>query len=192
MYPATNRRTMSSGQNPRQNARDSATAAAWVVSSVTRPAGRRNLPPGSISIIRLRGAGQPSMGAPNASPIASPASAPTARSRSDIKVTNKVYLPGRVVNFEEGESVQKEELLHLHMLMIHIKKYYEGITEEEISTDRYSSLEISPVHIHKNKKCHKDAILVLGDEIVTHIRSRTPLRMDYTAETASESVAIEH
>jgi len=92
----------------------------------------------------------------------------------------------------EGESVQKEELLHLHMLMIHIKKYYEGLTDEEISTDRYSSLEISPVHIHKNKKCHKDAILVLGDEIVTHIRSKAPLRMDYTAETASESVAIEH
>jgi hypothetical protein len=32
----------------------------------------------------------------------------------------------------EGDSVQKEELLHLHMLMIHIKKYYEGITNEEI------------------------------------------------------------
>ncbi len=92
----------------------------------------------------------------------------------------------------DGESVQKEELLHLHMLMIHIKKYYEGVTDEEISTDRYSALEISPVHIHKNKKCHKDAILVLGDEIVTHIRGRTPLRMDYATEASPGRVAIEH
>ncbi len=38
------------------------------------------------------------------------------------------------------------------MLMIHIKKYYEGITSEEIPTNRYNSLAISPVHIHKDKK----------------------------------------
>ena len=58
------------------------------------------------------------------------------------------------------------------MLMIHIKKYYEGITSEEIGTKRYNSLEISPVHIHKDKKAHKDALLTLGDEIVTHIHGR--------------------
>ena len=51
--------------------------------------------------------------------------------------------------------------------MMHIKKYYENITNDEIPTKRYTALEISPVHIHKNKKCHKDAILTLGDEIVT-------------------------
>ena len=43
------------------------------------------------------------------------------------------------------------------MLMIHIKKYYEGITNEEIGTERYASLEISPVHIHKDKKAHKES-----------------------------------
>lgn len=55
------------------------------------------------------------------------------------------------------------------MLMIHIKKYYEGVTNEDIQTERYNSLEISPVHIHKDKKAHKDALLTLGDEIVNHI-----------------------
>lgn len=78
------------------------------------------------------------------------------------------------------------------MLMIHIKKYYETITNEEIPTKRYNSLEISPVHIHKNKKCHKDAILALGDEIVTHIRGRQMVPVGYTADTASETVAAEH
>ncbi|MDD1716197.1 MAG: UPF0058 family protein [Methanolinea sp.] len=77
------------------------------------------------------------------------------------------------------------------MLMIHIKKYYESITGDEIPTKRYSSLEISPVHIHKNKKCHKDAILALGDEIVDHIK-RENVVVGYTGETASEKVAVEH
>jgi hypothetical protein len=34
---------------------------------------------------------------------------------------------------KKGDSVQKEELLHLHMLMIHVKKYIESITTQEIS-----------------------------------------------------------
>lgn len=88
--------------------------------------------------------------------------------------------------------MQKEELLHLHMLMIHIKKYYETITNEEIPTKRYNSLEISPVHIHKNKKCHKDAILALGEEIVTYLRNTQMLRVGYSTESASEQVVAEH
>jgi len=79
------------------------------------------------------------------------------------------------------------------MLMIHIKKYYEGVNNEEIQTDRYNSLEISPVHIHKDKKAHKDALLTLGDEIVTHIHHRPPLPVvNYSSETASVKVAAEH
>jgi hypothetical protein len=92
----------------------------------------------------------------------------------------------------EGDSVQKEELLHLHMLMIHIKKYYEGVTNEGIETDRYNSLEISPVHIHKDKKAHKDALLTLGDEIVTHIHGHRMPVVNYSRETASAKVAAEH
>ncbi len=89
--------------------------------------------------------------------------------------------------------MQKEELLHLHMLMIHIKKYYEGVSNEEIGTERYNSLEISPVHIHKDKKAHKDALLTLGDEIVSHIHHR-PVHhaVNYSSEPASQKVAAEH
>jgi hypothetical protein len=89
--------------------------------------------------------------------------------------------------------VQKEELLHLHMLMVHIKKYYEGVTREEIPTRRYNSLEISPVHIHKDKKSHKTAILTLGDEIVSHLHGRTRIRIpDYAREAPTTTVAAEH
>jgi hypothetical protein len=88
--------------------------------------------------------------------------------------------------------VQKEELLHLHMLMVHIKKYYENITNDEIPTERYDALEISPVHIHKNKKCHKDAILALGTEIVSHVKLQQPVMVDYSADTISGKIAVEH
>ena len=78
------------------------------------------------------------------------------------------------------------------MLMIHIKKYYEGMTSDEIHTERYSALEISPVHIHKDKKAHKDALLTLGDEIVSHIHHRPLPVVNYSSETASQRVAAEH
>jgi hypothetical protein len=92
----------------------------------------------------------------------------------------------------EGDSVQKEELLHLHMLMIHIKKYCENITNDEIHSEQYSSLEISPGHIHKDKKAHKDALLTLGDEIVTHIHEQSRLIVNYFSDTTATKVAIEH
>jgi hypothetical protein len=109
----------------------------------------------------------------------------------DINFTKKIYHIAEIRNdLKKGDSVQKEELLHLHMLMIHIKKYYESITNEEIPTKRYSSLAISPVHIHKNKKCHKDAILALGDEIVSHINGQSPV-VKVTSEMAPEKIAVE-
>ncbi len=87
--------------------------------------------------------------------------------------------------------MQKEELLHLHMLLVHVKKYYENITREEIQTERYNSLHISPVHIHKNKVSHKKAILTLGDEIVHHIRTNHNPFIEYRLEIPSERVATE-
>ena len=78
------------------------------------------------------------------------------------------------------------------MLMIHIKKYYEGVTNEEIQTERYASLEISPVHIHKDKKAHKDALLTLGDEIVSHIHGKSLPVVNYSSGAALQKIAAEH
>jgi hypothetical protein len=78
------------------------------------------------------------------------------------------------------------------MLMIHIKKYYEGITNDEIPTSRYNSLAISPVHIHKDKKAHKEALLVLGDEIVSHIHGHRMPVVTYSSTAASPRVAAGH
>lgn len=78
------------------------------------------------------------------------------------------------------------------MLLVQVKKYYEETTGEEIDTKHYSSLGISPVHIHKNKVCHKLAILALGNDIVQQIRQNRGMMVEYARKVQSEEIAIEH
>jgi hypothetical protein len=81
------------------------------------------------------------------------------------------------------------------MLFIHVKKYYEALTNNEIPTDRYNDLDISPVHIHKNKKSHMEAILVLGEEIVFHLKAgaheAANLSVEFQPDHLSASAPIE-
>ena len=88
--------------------------------------------------------------------------------------------------------MQKEELIHLHMLMMHIKKCCESISNNEIPSERYKSLDISPLHIHKEKQAHKIAILTLSDEIVTHLHKQSIHVMNYPSDNASTKAAAEH
>jgi hypothetical protein len=89
--------------------------------------------------------------------------------------------------------MQKNELLHLHILMFQIRTYFEGLTHDEIRTERYNSLAISPLHFHKGKKAHKDALLTLGDEITSHILGQKLPVVNYSHETAPLLlVAAEH
>ncbi len=87
--------------------------------------------------------------------------------------------------------MQKEELIHLHMLMIHIKKYCESISDNEIPSERYKSLEISPLHIHKEKNAHRIALLTLSDEIVTHLHGQSIHVMNSPPGNASTKAAAE-
>ncbi|WP_319538382.1 UPF0058 family protein [uncultured Methanospirillum sp.] len=91
-----------------------------------------------------------------------------------------------------GDRVQKEELLHLHMLFVHVKKYYELTTSEEVPTDQYDTLHISPVHIHKNKRSHKEAILVLGQEIVDHIKQQHKPQLIGFTDMVTPEIAVEN
>jgi hypothetical protein len=62
--------------------------------------------------------------------------------------------------------MHKDELIHLHSLLVEIKKYFE--TEEDVEGDLftdYEELGTSPVHIHKSKSEHKHAIFVLGEQL---------------------------
>ena len=62
--------------------------------------------------------------------------------------------------------MHKDELIHLHSLLVEIKKYFEDHedVDEEIFED-YTSLNTSPVHIHKSKSEHKHAIFALGEKL---------------------------
>jgi len=85
--------------------------------------------------------------------------------------------------------MQKEELIHLHMLMVQVKKYYETVTKNTVNTEEYDALKISPIHIHKNKNLHRVALLTLGNEIVADMKAhpRNP-----TVAAEKTTVAVEH
>ena len=82
------------------------------------------------------------------------------------------------------------------MLLVHVKKYYESTRHEIIDTKNYDELNISPVHIHKSKVSHKEAILTLGSEIADYLQKNPQVKpvesVGYTPVTGSEEVAIEH
>ena len=77
------------------------------------------------------------------------------------------------------------------MLLVHVKRYYKEVTGEEMSTEQYDRIEISPVHIHKNKIFHKKAILTIGEEIVRELRIHSRPVMEYVPEPKREKVAVE-
>ena len=62
--------------------------------------------------------------------------------------------------------MKKEELVHLHLLLAQLKKYY-----EENGVDgafaKYNELGISPFQVHRSKEEHKQAVFVLGTELVS-------------------------
>ncbi|HJK07868.1 MAG TPA: UPF0058 family protein, partial [Methanocorpusculum sp.] len=55
--------------------------------------------------------------------------------------------------------MQKEELLHLHMLMVQIMKYYESVSGNTVPTSEYDAMQLSPIHIHNNKNLHHVSLL---------------------------------
>ena len=62
--------------------------------------------------------------------------------------------------------MHKDELIHLHSLLVEIKKYFEEQEDPEGEPfDDYEALDTSPVHIHKSKSEHKHAIFVLGEQL---------------------------
>ncbi|HJJ28583.1 MAG TPA: UPF0058 family protein [Methanocorpusculum sp.] len=85
--------------------------------------------------------------------------------------------------------MQKEELIHLHMLMVQVKKYYESVSDNKVNTEEYDALSISPIHIHKNKNLHRVALLTLGNEIVAEMRASSKPN---TFSTGKKAVAVEH
>lgn len=74
--------------------------------------------------------------------------------------------------------MKKEELVHLHMLLAQFKKFCEG-NGMNGDFSKYDRLDISPFQVHRSKEEHKQAILVLGTELVAVMAaSRTPSEIE--------------
>jgi hypothetical protein len=70
--------------------------------------------------------------------------------------------------------MRKEELVHIHMLLVQFKKYCE---ETSLICDlrKYDELRISPFEVHRSKEEHKRAIIILCTELVASLNaSATP------------------
>ncbi|MCS7144711.1 MAG: UPF0058 family protein [Archaeoglobaceae archaeon] len=55
----------------------------------------------------------------------------------------------------------KEEIVHLHLLLFQIKKFFESFGIENEYFQEYDSLKILPVQIFRQKIEHRDAIMKL-------------------------------
>lgn len=62
-------------------------------------------------------------------------------------------------------KMKKEEQVHLHLLLAQLKKYCE-LEGVDCDFERYNALAITPFQVHRSKNDHKQAVLILGNELV--------------------------
>ncbi|MEA2033843.1 MAG: UPF0058 family protein [Euryarchaeota archaeon] len=67
--------------------------------------------------------------------------------------------------------MKKEEVVHLHKLLVHVKKCFE---ENGLDCDfqKYNELDITPLDMQGSKEEHKQAIFVLASEMASKAVSR--------------------
>lgn len=78
------------------------------------------------------------------------------------------------------------------MLMVQIKKYYESVSGNTVDTTEYDELQISPIHIHKNKNLHRVALLALGNEIVMAMDPEKERPASAFTQESGTTVVAEH
>jgi hypothetical protein len=86
---------------------------------------------------------------------------------SDINTLYDLILTSLASNDTEVWPMHKEELIQLHTLLVRVKNYFEEHTFCSGEFERYNSLHIGPMHIHRSKAEHKHAIFVLGNELAS-------------------------
>jgi hypothetical protein len=72
--------------------------------------------------------------------------------------------------------MNKVELIKTHLALFQVKQFLE---QNQIACDfsKYIALNISPMHVHKSRKQHRKAILLLGkaiSEALTKYRENSP------------------
>ena len=68
--------------------------------------------------------------------------------------------------------MKKEALVQLHLLLAQLKKYCEE-TDLDCKFTKYNELDISPFQVYRSKEEHKQAVFVLGTELVATMAAKT-------------------
>ncbi|GAA0241266.1 UPF0058 family protein [Haladaptatus pallidirubidus] len=61
--------------------------------------------------------------------------------------------------------MKKQELIHLHSLLIEVKDQYEAWNDETIKLQNYEDAGVYPTSIHRSKTAHRDSVFILTNEI---------------------------
>jgi hypothetical protein len=67
--------------------------------------------------------------------------------------------------------MKKQELVHLHSLVVQFARHFESETDIPISCEEYAKLGVTPASIHRSKTAHEAALLTLLDCVVTEIEA---------------------
>jgi len=62
--------------------------------------------------------------------------------------------------------MKKEEVVHLHKLLVRVKKYFEE-NSVNCEFEKYNELDITPLNVQRSKEEHKRAIFVLASEMAS-------------------------
>ena len=76
----------------------------------------------------------------------------------------------------------KQELIHLHGLLVQAQNHYEEQTGNTVEHDRYTTLGVQPTSIHKSKTDHKNAVFALADGITSEMTDEETERVSAAAD----------
>lgn len=65
--------------------------------------------------------------------------------------------------------MQKDELIQIHAVLVHVRRYLEQNNGGEAVFGEYDALQIAPHHLHRSKREHKLAVFTLSQNIASSI-----------------------
>lgn len=68
--------------------------------------------------------------------------------------------------------MRKQELIHLHGLLMEVARYYKQGDSFSIDLSEYESLETDPSSIHRNKAEHQAAVFALIEAITDDLHDK--------------------
>ncbi len=67
--------------------------------------------------------------------------------------------------------MQKDELIQIHAVLVHVRRYLEQNNGGDGAFVEYDRLDIAPHHLHRSKREHKLAVFTLSQNIASNICS---------------------